>query len=182
MTRGRSLLSLALAASFALTPSGCGTIFGMAADQDVQINSKPEGARIFLNGVDSGKTTNTTLELDPSREHNVYATLGDMKSGSSAIRRKVRVLIVVLDGFLTAGLGLFVDYLTGALYEFEPDRIQLNLGIAPVSPSTQPQPQPQPQPRPQPQPQPQPQPTASPCPICGEPRGNASPCPHCGMD
>jgi hypothetical protein len=189
-TRVRSAIATVLVLTTTFTP-GCGTIIGKASDQPVAVNSDPAGARLSIDGVSTTQMTPCTVELDPKDDHSIQATLGDMKA-SSAVRKKVRIWVVVIDGILTAGIGVFVDYMTGALYTFDPGRLQLNLGR-------------------------QPQPVTPPpvaltngngntgtgntgtgntgasssttnmlqgpkCQYCGEPRGTGAVCPHCGME
>lgn len=172
----RKVLCSMLAVALLVAP-GCATILGKAADQEVEVTTTPPGATLIVNGVPTSKTSPGTIEIDPSDDHSVQAVLGEAKA-SRAIRKTVRIWAVVVDGLLTGGIGVFVDYMTGALYQFEP-KVHLNLGVAPpptppsntggsstqVSPLT-----------------PQPPAANTPCKVCGEPRGNVTPCPHCGMD
>lgn len=172
----RKALCSVLAVALLIAP-GCATILGKAADQEVDVTTTPPGAQLIVNGVPTSATSPGKIEIDPSEDHSVQAVLGEAKA-SRAIRKTVRIWAVVVDGLLTGGIGVFVDYMTGALYQFEP-KVHLNLGVAPppmptgsptsgtttqVSPLTQ-------------------QSTNNaPCKVCGEPRGDATPCPHCGMD
>lgn len=167
----RKALCSVLAVALVLAP-GCATILGKAADQEVAVSTTPPGATLIVNGVPTSTTSPGTVMLDPKGEHSVQAVLGEAKA-SRTIRKTVRIWAVVLDGILTAGIGVFVDYMTGALYQFEP-QVHLNLGVAPP-------------------PTPTPALTSSgqqqllpaqkaPCKVCGEPRGDVTPCPHCGMD
>lgn len=168
-----SLLAVAL-----LVAPGCATILGKAADQEVQVTTTPPGASLIVNGVPTSSTSPGTIEIDPSGDHSVQAVLGEAKA-SRAIRKTVRIWAVVVDGILTGGIGVFVDYMTGALYQFEP-KVHLNLGVAP--PPSPPGPGPS-QPTTTTTTTPVLQPTSkAPCKVCGEPRGDANPCPHCGMD
>jgi hypothetical protein len=176
MIRKPSVWSVAAVALTLVLSPGCATILGMGSDQEIKVTTNPDGAAVFVDGVSSGKNAPTTVALNPKDEHSLYATLGEAKSGSAAVRKKVRIWAVIVDGILTAGLGVLVDYMTGALYMFDPSHIQLNLGVAPPpSPPSQVSQGHGTQPPAQPE-------KLAPCPICGEPRGNAHPCPHCGMD
>jgi hypothetical protein len=179
----RSLTCL-LVTSMVFAP-GCATIIGKAADQPVEVVTEPPGATLIVDGVASSKTSPGVVELDPEGDHNVSAQLGEAKATRS-VRKTIRIWAVIVDGILTGGIGVLVDYMTGALYQFEP-RIQLNLGVAPP-PSP---------PAPPPlahgnnnnnnngngaQQNNQNLLTQAPCRVCGEPRGNAATCPHCGME
>lgn len=166
----RKALCSLLAVALTIAP-GCATILGKAANQEVEVTTTPPGASLIVNGVPTSSTSPGKIEIDPNGDHSVQAVLGEAKA-SRAIRKTIRVWAVVVDGLLTAGIGVFVDYMTGALYQFEP-KVHLNLGVAP--PPSPPGPGPS-------QPQPKPPTSQAPCKVCGEPRGDATPCPHCGMD
>jgi hypothetical protein len=193
----RSIVALVLVLQTVIAP-GCATILGKSAMQSVDVTTTPDGARLILDGAPTEIVSPGTVEVSPREEHSVAATLGEAKA-QRAIRKTVRIWTVVVNGLLTAGIGVFVDYMTGAIYQFEP-RVHLNLGVAPPPMSTQV--------------------TNNnnnnnnngnngngnngngnngnngnggsstttnlladaPCKVCGEPRGNVSPCPHCGMD
>jgi hypothetical protein len=148
-----------LLALLSLAAPGCGVILGYAGAQPVQVHTNPEGAAVYLDEVLQPQVSPCTLELDPTRSHYVRANLGELKGGR-AVKKTLRVGIAVIDGFLTLGIGLVVDTLTGAIYRFEPE-MALGLGAAPTSPSQVS--------------------AAAPCPTCSEPRGDAAVCPHCGM-
>lgn len=172
----QKVLCSVLAVVLTIAP-GCATILGKAGNQSVDVTTTPPGAELIVDGVPTSKTSPGQIEISPREDHSVQAVLGEAKA-SRAIRKTVRIWAVVVDGLLTLGIGVFVDYMTGALYQFEP-KVHLNLGVAPppsptpsnsggssthVSPLT-------------------PQPAAqTPCKVCGEPRGDVAPCPHCGMD
>jgi hypothetical protein len=178
----RSLVCFALVLQTVIAP-GCATIMGKSAMQEVAVTTTPEGARLILDGVPTEVVSPGVVEVSPREEHSVAAQLGEAKA-QRAIRKTVRIWSVVVNGILTGGIGVFVDYMTGAMYQFEP-RVHLNLGVAPPPTPTQvtntntntgggTQTGNQTQ-------------TTNlladaPCKVCGEPRGNVSPCPHCGMD
>lgn len=168
----RKALCSLLAVAMLVSP-GCATLLGKSADQSVSVTTTPPGANLSVNGIPTSATSPGEIEISPSGDHSVSAQLGEAKA-SRAIRKTVRIWSVVVNGVLTLGLGVFVDYMTGAMYQFE-EKVHLNLGVAPP---------------------PTPMPDAggaqatthqqnllqAPCKVCGEPRGNATPCPHCGMD
>lgn len=152
-------MPLRLLALLLLCTPGCGVILGYASAQPVQVRTNPEGAAVYVDEVLQPQVSPTTVELDPTKSHYVRATLGELKGGR-AVKKTLRVGIAVIDGFLTLGIGLLVDTLTGALYQFEPE-MTIGLGAAPAVA--------------------RPAGTGAPCPICSEPRGDAAVCPHCGM-
>lgn len=182
LRRTNKPLALLLVVASLASP-GCATILGYGTDQSVMVTTTPDGARLVVDGIATSKTSPGTVELDPSEEHYVRAELGAAK-GQSAVRKHLRIWSILINGILTGGLGVLVDYLTGAMYSFDA-KLHLNIGVSPPPATTPPataqgggQQQPPPQ---NPGGQPKPPPLA-PCTTCGEPRGNKTPCPHCGMD
>lgn len=149
---------LLLLALLLLLGPGCGVILGYAGPQPVLVRTTPEAAAVYVNEVLQPQVSPCTVQLDPTRSHYVRATLGELKGGRG-VKKTLRVGIAVIDGFLTLGIGLLVDTLTGALYAFEPE-MTIGLGAVAAQPSSS---------------------QLAPCPVCGEPRGDADPCPHCGM-
>ena len=158
-----------------LSTSGCGLIFGYGGKQPVQIITSPEGAQLIVDGVPwDGELSPTTVELHPKQDHSIVAKLPDGSSGQTHVNKELRIDVVVLDGFLTLGIGLLIDYMSGSLYKFR-SPIHINLGKAP--PPSPPSPPPV-----IPTSTTGTTATSAPCAICGEPRGDVTPCPHCGME
>lgn len=175
----RSVVALSLVALLGVAP-GCGVIFGYGGPQPVQINIAPEDvpdAMIFADGQKTDIKAPGVVHLHPKAEHTVEVRAADGRKGQTAITKRIRLDIVLLD-ILTVGIGHLVDYLSGSLYALN-NAVTIPLGkyeVPPVPTNTNPPPQ-------------NTGPDTSttnvldtPCPICGEPRGNVSPCPHCGMD
>lgn len=123
----RKGLVLACAAWIAIAP-GCGTIFMLGSDREVQVITNPAGAALAVDSIPSGVTSPGVVLLDPAREHRIDGRLDDLRGGTQ-ITRSTRTGIVVLDIVFTLGLGLWIDWLTGAMYHF-PDRVVVNLGRA----------------------------------------------------
>lgn len=136
---------------------GCGVILGYAGDQPLSVATDPAGAAVFVNEVAETAVTPCTLQLRPTQTYFLRVVLGDRK-GHRSVHKGLRVGVAVCDGVFTLGIGLLVDYFTGALYWFEP-AVHFDLNRRPEPETAR----------------------AAPCPICGEPRGAADPCPHCGM-
>lgn len=121
----RRALIVAFAVWTAVAP-GCGTIFGLGTDREVQVVTNPPGAAVAIDSIPCGVTSPGTIQLDPGAEHRIDATIDDLRGGTQ-ITRSTRTGIVILDIVFTAGLGLWIDWLTGAMYHF-PDRVVVNLG------------------------------------------------------
>lgn len=172
------MLALALAA-------GCGTTVGWSGNKLLRVDSRPEqGAKIFVDGVDSGQVTPGTVELSPKKAaYSITCEKGDLKSGGQNVSRDIRTECVIFN-CLNLWLFLWVDYMTGAMYDF-PQNVTCTMG-RPAQPSEPPPLPPPPQPRP-------PQPTQSDidstplltkpkklCRVCGADRGENAVCPQCG--
>lgn len=188
MNNRTALLALALTVA---PLAGCGTILGYGRDQTITVHTDPQGADLYVNSVPANAKSPAELSFDPAKDgHRVDARLmtprGEVKNGTSIIK-KTRLPVVLLDAFLTGGLGLVVDYITGALYSFEP-RVSISMPREPLVVPPPPPPQQQPdrtgpqagtgQTRPEPPPGPR---AMAPCFLCNEPRGEQVPCPHCGV-
>ncbi|MCO5170590.1 MAG: hypothetical protein M9894_30020 [Planctomycetes bacterium] len=124
----REALVVACALAVAAGP-GCGSIVGLAADREVRVVTNPAGAALFVDGAPVNATGPAVVLLDPAEEHRVEARLDGMQAGTQ-VTRSTRTGVVIANVFLTLGLGLWIDWLTGALYTF-PDKVVLNLGRAP---------------------------------------------------
>lgn len=198
----RKALVLACAAWMAVAP-GCGTIFLLGTDREVQVVTNPAGAALAIDSIPAGATAPGMILLDPAREHRIDASLDDMKGGTQ-ITRSTRTGIVILNIVFTAGLGLWIDWLTGAMYHF-PDRVVVNLGrpyvreeppvAAQYPPPPALMPHEDPISRPAPPPAKRPpiaqggetrttdlrQADATTCEICGEAVARGQACPACGQ-
>lgn len=150
----RTLLWLLL-----LPTAGCGVILGHAGGQELRVTTSPAGAAVIVNEVPNPEVSPCLLTLSPTQTYAVRVVLGDRKA-SRMVRKSLRFGVAVCDAIFTAGLGLLVDYFTGALYWFQPE---MNFDLTPRPPTTPGGP------------------TLAACPVCGEARGEASPCPHCGV-
>lgn len=121
----RKALVVACALAVAAGP-GCGSIVGLASDREVRVVTNPGGAALFVDGTPVNATGPAVVHLDPAYEHRIEARLDGMQAGTQ-VTRSTRTGVVIANVFLTLGLGLWIDWLTGALYKF-PDRVVLNLG------------------------------------------------------
>lgn len=185
--------------------SGCGTVFGLAGDHDVKIHTRPPGATLYVNDIPhDAEVSPCKIGFSPGRNHVIEAKLrqrsGAEVKGKTTLTRELRMGVVVLNAIFTGGLGLIVDWMSGALYRFEKEHVVLNLGAIQYS-------RPSPKPRrprrltrrrtvPPPatdtaakggKPAAKPKPAAKeehdqlPCEVCGEPYHVVlALCPHCG--
>jgi hypothetical protein len=182
--RNRLLCGL-LVASCAFS-QGCGTIFFRFKKQPVFLTTVPEGASYSVDGGPwSGEKTPCKVMIQPNAEHKIALQLiqedGTKLLGSVDEPRSVRIAIIICDSLLTLGIGLLVDWLTGALFYFPNRRPEVTLQPeGGASPARTPEPA---------EPSVEPTPTADPalraektqsCIICGEPRVRGKPCGSCG--
>ena len=98
-----------LAAGLAL--QGCGTVFGLGLDQDVQVITRPEGAALARNDIPlEGLTTPCKVSADTAKDQRISARLIDVNgrelTGRTTFTREVRTWVIVLDAVCTLGLGL----------------------------------------------------------------------------
>lgn len=120
----RVLLALV---TLALAP-GCGTLVGLGGDREVRVASNPDGVSLLVDGRATGLTTPCVVSLDPAEEHRLDGRDDDMFGGTQ-VHRSTRVGVVICDVIFTLGFGLWIDYLTGAMYRF-PDAVVINVGRA----------------------------------------------------
>jgi hypothetical protein len=187
----RALLCVLLSFVVLLGP-GCGTLFGLFLPRGVQVASTPAGATISVDGEVHEETTPTKIGIWSGKDHVVEAVYfdehGNELKGTTTVGRRVRLWLIFANIVTSAGLGIFVDWLTGALLKFEKDKVWINMGdhqaVADEVHQTPPDPVAEP-PRPRIGPRPTPQPAGdatSSCIICGEPRSDRVPCPSCGAN
>ena len=116
-----------------LSLSGCCTVlFGLAEDKLVHLESEPSGARVWIDGVEHDERTPCSFTLTSGVDHTVECRLED-EDGVTYRRRshftaRIQRWRAFWDYMLPLGsVWVITDYLTGALYEFEPDRLKLLL-------------------------------------------------------
>ena len=128
----RALLP-ATALSLVLGLLGCNTVlFGLAEDKLVHLETEPPGARVWIDGVEYGELTPFSLSLTTGVNHDVEARFegedGVVFHRKARFTARIQPWRAFWDYVLPGGsLWVVIDYLTGALYEFEPDRLVLKL-------------------------------------------------------
>ena len=140
---------------------------------ETKVITAPEGATIEVDGEKQKKPSPNTIYVSPDGDHYITATKEGFTTAGRQVEKQIRTLVVICDGVLTAGIGLLVDYLTGALYKLD-TQVKLNLGKFVEPKEVKPDPKTKPtNGKPE---------NKKPCTVCGEARGDVSPCPHCGID
>lgn len=99
--------------------AGCAAIFNGDRSQ-VQVNSKPSGAKVEVDGMEYGETP-IQLKLDEKKTHVVTVTQGGVTKTFS-IGRKIGAGWIVLD-ILGGLVPVIIDAATGAWYNVDPDEI-----------------------------------------------------------
>lgn len=186
MRNGSRAVALVCALLVVVAP-GCGSILGYAEDRELEVLTNPGGAELLVDSLPRRGLSPCVVMLDPAAEHRIEARFEDLR-GSSQVTRSARTGVVLLNVLFTAGFGLLVDYVTGALYHF-PERLVLNLGRSserddrPLAAQYPPAPQLMPHSDPvAPARQQQAAPASdAPCSICGEPTSADQTCRQCGQ-
>lgn len=101
------------------TLTGCAAIFNGDRSQ-VQVNSKPSGAKVQVDGMDYGETP-IQLKLDEKKSHVVTITNGGVTKTYS-IGKKIGAGWIILD-VLGGIIPVVIDAATGAWYNVSPDEI-----------------------------------------------------------
>ena len=105
--------------------SGCCTIFGMASDQGVTIESAPSGATVTVDGEYKGRTP-VRVDLNRRKTHQVVVS-----NGSESYEKELSPgLNPMLFGNIVFGglIGIIVDTIDGASYALYPFSVDAQLG------------------------------------------------------
>ncbi|MEO0508638.1 MAG: PEGA domain-containing protein [Verrucomicrobiota bacterium] len=100
--------------------AGCATVTG-GLEQDINIDSKPQGATVLINGVEQGKTP-ITVELSRKTSHLVEISMPGYKYYEITVEPKMNNAVY---GNILAGgaIGMMVDGSNGASNSLHPDEI-----------------------------------------------------------
>lgn len=103
---------------------GCATIIH-GSSQNVQINSSPDEAEIWIDGAVYGKTP-ARINLERKHEYLVTLKKDGYKEASVKIESKTSAWIIgnVIFGGL---IGCGIDLISGGAYELGPERLDVNL-------------------------------------------------------
>jgi hypothetical protein len=123
----------ALLVVLSLSLSGCCTVlFGLAEDKLVHLDSEPSGAEVWVDGEAHDERTPCSLTLTSGVDHEVECLLQSddcvTYRRTSRFTARIQPWRAFWDYMLPLGsVWVISDYLAGALYEFEPDRLVLVL-------------------------------------------------------
>lgn len=107
-----------------LSLTGCATIIS-GSKQEMQFNSTPNNATVFIDGKEMGKTPFTT-KLTRKDTHTVQIKLEGYKPYSVELKKQFNEWYI--GNILFGGIiGLVIDPITGALYRLTPKDINAEL-------------------------------------------------------
>jgi len=101
--------------------NGCAAIL-KGSSEDVDFNSDPTGASVYVNGNLMG-TTPVRLKLESKRTYNIEFKKDGYASRTYTITNHVGAGWIILDVLLTGLIGIVVDAATGAWYELDQDNV-----------------------------------------------------------
>ncbi|MDP6582724.1 MAG: PEGA domain-containing protein [Vicinamibacterales bacterium] len=99
--------------------------------QAVTVRSEPPGAKVFVGGVDTGRTTPALMRLKRSeRETTLRVEHEGVRPATIELRRSVSgwVWANLMLGILAPG-GLAADYLEGSLFKLSPDAVLIDFPV-----------------------------------------------------
>lgn len=107
-------------------------MFGLSEDRRVHLETEPAGAQVWVNGKLNEELTPCWLSLEPGVDHLVEAHLEDAQGvvfrGRTHSICGIQPWRVLWDYLLPLGsVWVTIDYFTGALHEFESERLVLRL-------------------------------------------------------
>lgn len=167
----RSFRAISTGLALLVCLPGCAAIFKGNFDR-VLLNSYPQGAHAWVDGVYSGQTP-IRVRLTSNTDHQVVLRLPGYADQPYMITHSVGAGWIIADVLLTFLLGVIVDAATGAWFHLDSMFVTLSPGISTLAPSPTMAP-----------------PNQGPCPpgfvneagpgempICGQPQGYAPPMP-----
>lgn len=120
----RRLFACLAVVVFALSSTGCATLF-TGTDDDIYFTSTPEGARIFIDGMEVG-TTPATVSVDRPglNDTDVRLELEGYEPRVFTLDKEFNVVSI-----LNLGNVLFwaIDVVTGAIFKHEPQSYDIDL-------------------------------------------------------
>ena len=115
----------------AMVASGCATIID-GSSQPVTFNSSPNGARIYVNGMELG-TTPLTMAVKRSKTTMILAKKNGYEDQQLALQTKTNSLFWF--NIIWGGAGLFsssTDYASDAMIEYSPNMFYITLNPIPL--------------------------------------------------
>lgn len=110
-----------------LALTGCMGVIINGSNQDIGINSVPEGALVRIDGEIAGNTP-MMANLGRAESHSVSIDMEGYEIYTANLTRSADGGVIVADIFLTGGLGLIIDLATGGIYKLSPDEVIATFG------------------------------------------------------
>ncbi len=124
---GRRAAFLVGILAVALACPGCGLLFN-GRRQRVVITSSPSGATVTIPSAGGAvASTPHVLRLARNQDHLIIVEKEGFETKSVYVSSETEPVSIILDIFLTGGLGLLLDGPLGAIYELEPNRFHVTL-------------------------------------------------------
>ena len=118
----KSIISFIL--STFLLYTGCATIFSGGKD-DIDLSSEPTGAKVFVNGLEKGKTP-LRLHLKKGKEYGIEFKMDGYQSRNFTLSYSLGAGWLILD-ILCGLVGIIVDAATGNWNGFDYDAYKATL-------------------------------------------------------
>jgi hypothetical protein len=118
---------LGILTAIGIVTTGCASIIN-GGRQDIAITSSPSNAQVFVNDKLVGRTpyNGTFRRRSPAKQ--IEVDLEGYKAFNTEIKRKWNpVTLVNLLTFFLAPMGIIMDFVTGAYYKFDPDKVNVDL-------------------------------------------------------
>ena len=118
------IVGIACAAAVALVLSGCATVMHTST-QAVTVRSEPPGAKVYVNDVDTGQTTPTSIRLERGEQGTTLRVEREgVRPATIKLRRSVSGWVAgnAILGPLAPG-GIAADYFNGAAYKLTPEAV-----------------------------------------------------------
>lgn len=101
----------------------CATLFN-GNRGDLQVNSHPSGAKVYVDGVEYG-TTPVKLKLEEKKTHVIKLKMGSREQVIN-VGKKIGAKWIILD-VLGGFIPIIIDAATGSWYDIEPHEVNVQM-------------------------------------------------------
>lgn len=105
--------------------NSCASIF-KGASEDVEFNSEPSNAKIFINGAQLGSTP-AKISLESKKTYIVEIKKEGYETKTYQISNSFRIGFLFMDICFTGVIGIVIDAATGSWYSLDENYYQINL-------------------------------------------------------
>ena len=118
------VVTVGLAVLVAVGVSGCATMFS-GSDDNITIDSQPQGAKIMIDGFDKGRTPATFVLKRPGLDSKtVELQLAGYENRTFVLQKKLNTMAILNLGNI---FGWIIDVLTGAVNKYDPTNYTIEL-------------------------------------------------------